>query len=219
TELAAASLVATCLARSGTEGLNVSRISQLLANTLGGEALTSRVDAALRWLCNPTRLLAYKDDNDVFHLTFLGLTGVQSMLPLTYLTSLGQLTRDLMSIDPNARLLRRWLPIDHLFLVALLSDRAPRVRRFGDSLARQIDGWIGSQPPDKKSMLFTKWVRGSGTASKAEELLGSLGINHQRTPSTPPDAARKQAYVAMLDAILLEERSRGVSIEDIERRW
>src|SRR5262249_49630177 len=57
------------------------------------------------------------------------------------------------------------------------------------------------------------------TASKAEELLGSLGINHQRTPSTPPDAARKQAYVAMLDAILLEERSRGVSIEDIERRW
>jgi superfamily II DNA/RNA helicase len=218
-ELAAVSLIATCLGRSGTEGLSVSAISRLLANTLGGEALTSRADAALRWLCEPARLLAYKDDNDIFHLTFLGRTGVRSMLPLSYVAALGLLTRDLMSLDPNASLLRRWSPLDHLFLIALLSERTPRVRRFSEPLASQIDGWIESRPMDEKSMLFVEWVMGSATASKADELLGSLGVSNQRSASTPSDTARKQAYCAMLGAILLDERSRGVSIEDIERRW
>lgn len=218
-ELASVSIIATCLGRSGSEGLNQSGISRLLANTLGGEALTSRVDTGLRWLCDPARLLAYKDDSDVFHLTFLGRTGVRSMLPLSYVTALGQLTRDLMSLDPNGRLLMRWSPLDHLFLIALLSERAPRFRRFSESLTSQIDGWIESRPIDEKSMLFTEWVMGSATASKAEELLGSLGVSNQRLASTHSDTARRQAYLAMLGAILLDERSRGVSIEDIERRW
>ena len=218
-ELAAASLTATCLSRSGAEGLSKSGISRLLANTLGGNALTSRVDAALRWLCDPARLLSYKDDNDIFHLTFLGRTGVRSMLPLSYVAALGQLTRDLMSLDPNARLLRRWSPLDHLFLIALLSERAPRFRRFSESLAGQIDGWVESRPIDEKSMLFTKWVMGSETTSKADELLGSLGVSNQRAASTHSDASRKKAYLAMLGAILLDERSWGRPIEDIERRW
>ena len=141
------------------------------------------------------------------------------MLPLTYVAALGQLTRDLMSLDSDAKLLRRWSPLDHLFLIALLSERAPRFRRFSKSLASQIDGWIESRPIDEKSMLFTEWVMGSATASKADELLGSLGISIQRSASRHSDAARKQAYLAMLGAILLDERSRGVSIEDIERRW
>ena len=218
-ELAAVSIIATCLGRSGSEGLSQSGISRLLANTLGGEALTSRVDAGLRWLCDPARLLAYKDDNDIYYLTFLGRTGVRSMLPLSYATALGQLTRYLISLDPNARLLRRWSPLDHLFLIALLSDRAPRFLRFSEPLAGQIDGWIETRPIDEKSLLFTEWVMGSETSSKADELLGSLGITNQRSTSTHSDAARKQAYIAMLGAILLDERSRGGSIEDLERRW
>jgi helicase len=171
-------------------------------------------DGALRWLCDSTTLLAYKDDNEYFHLTFLGRTGVRSMLPLSYVT--GQLTRDLMSLDPNARLLRRWSPLDHLFLITLLSERAPRFRRFSESLASQIDGWLESRPFDEKSMLFVEWVMGSAAASKADELLGSLGIS---PTSTDSDASRKQAYLAMLGAIVLDERSRGTLMEDIERRW
>jgi hypothetical protein len=218
-ELAASSLIATCLGRSGSEGLSVSDILRLLANTLGGEALTSQVDAGLRWLCNPARLLAYKDDNDKFHLTFLGRTGVRSMLPLQYVAALGQLIRDLMSLNPNANPLKRWSPLDHLFLIALISERAPRLRHFSESLASQIDGWIDLRPIEEKSMLFTEWVMGSTTASKADELLGSLAISNSRSNSANLDAARKQGYTAMLSAILLYERSRGVSIEDNERRW
>jgi ATP-dependent DNA helicase len=219
TELAAVSLIAACLGRSGSEGLSVSDISRLLANTLGGAAITSRIDPALRWLCDPTRVLAYKDDKDIFHLTFLGRSGVRSMLPPQYLAAVGQLIRDLISLDPNTKLLRRWSPLDHLFLLALLSERTPRFRRFSESLASQIDGWIESRPIDEKSILFTEWVMGSATASKADELFGSLGVSNQRSTSTHLDAARRQAYLAMLGAILLDERSRGTSIEDIERRW
>ena len=60
---------------------------------------------------------------------------------------------------------------------------------------------------------------GSETGSKAGELLGSLGVYNRRSSATHSDAARKQAYLAMFGAILLNERSRGSSIEDIERRW
>jgi hypothetical protein len=139
------------------------------------------------------------------------------MLPLSYVSALGQLTRDLMSLDPNARLLRRWSPLDHLFLIALLSERAPRFRRFSESLASQIAGWIETRPIDEKSMLFTEWVMGSATASKADELLGSLGVSNLRPASTHSDAARRQAYLAMLGAILLDERSYDANLADIDR--
>jgi helicase len=218
-ELAAASLVATCLSRSGTDGLSISGISRLLANTLGGKALTSRVDTATNWLCDPARLLAYKDENSIFYLTCLGRAGVSSMLPLAYVASLGQLTRDLISIDANAELLRGWSPFDHLFLIALVSKRAPRLRRFSESLASQIDKWIESLSPDEKPVLFTEWVMGLPNASKADELLGSLGVSNWRLNRPQLNSARKQCYEAFLSAIVLYERSRGIAIDDIERRW
>jgi hypothetical protein len=93
------------------------------------------------------------------------------------------------------------------------------VRRFSEALAEQVDGWMEARPMNDKSFLFTEWVMGTATASKAEELLGSLGVRNQRSKHTPSDWARKQAYTAMIDAIVLSERSRGVSIGDIERRW
>jgi hypothetical protein len=52
-----------------------------------------------------------------------------------------------------------------------------------------------------------------GTA-KADELWGSLGLAR-----TAPSSARKKAYIAMLAAVVLDDRSRGVSLADIERRW
>jgi ATP-dependent DNA helicase len=140
------------------------------------------------------------------------------MLPLAYVVSLGQLIRDLISLDASVGLLRRWSPLDHLFLVALLSGRAPRSRRFTEALASQIDAWIESQSADARSMLFTGWVMGPANASKAEELLGSLDMSNRHSNSTLAES-RKQAYLAMLPAIILDERSRGMSIEDIEGRW
>jgi helicase len=63
-------------------------------------------------------------------------------------------------------------------------------------------------------MLFSEWVAGTAESTKADELRGSLGLD-----PIPPTIARKKAYVSMLAAIILIERSNGVSVEDIERQW
>jgi len=217
--LAAASLVATCLVRAGEDGLDAAAISALLANTLGGRALVSRIDGALRWLIDPSRVIAFRGEGGCFQLTTLGKIGVKSMLPLPYLGGVGQLVRDLIFLDTQAKLLWRWSSLDHLILVSLLSDRAPKLRRFSEELAGQIDGWFESRPTTEKSLLFAEWIMGTAEGSKADELFGSLGIADRR-PSLPgSNVARKKAYSAMLAAIILDERSRGAPLSEIERRW
>jgi superfamily II DNA/RNA helicase len=213
-ELSAATLVATCLARAGEQGLDKMTQAALLRNTLGGSTLVSRLDAALQWLADPFRMIVYCDEHERYHLTSLGMAGVRAMLPLSYIAGLGQLIRDLVSLDPEAKLLGRWSALDHLFVASLLSDRAPKLRRFSESLASKLDGWLESKPIQEKSLLFANWVMGAGMASKADELWGSLGLS----PVTA-DIARRNAYVAMLSALVLDERSRGVGLAEIERRW
>ena len=217
-ELAAATLVATCLGRAGEDGLSTSDLSGLLGNTLGARSLVPRIDASLRWLSDPSRALVYRDDARL-RLTVLGRAGVRSVLPLGYVAGIGQLTRDLISLDPSTKLLGRWSGQDHLFLLSLLSDRTPKPRRFSEELASQIDAWLESRPGDEKSLLFAEWVMGSARGSKADELLGSLGIGDPRPTPDGAGTARKRAYVAMLAAIILDERSRGVASVDVERRW
>jgi helicase len=217
--LAAASLVATCLVRAGEDGLDAAGISALLANTLGGGALVSRIDVALRWLFDPSRAIAFRDERGCVQLTVLGNIGVKSMLPLVYLGGVGQLVRDLISLDTHAKLLWRWSSLDHLFLISLLSDRAPKLRRFSEELADQIDGWFESRPTTEKSLLFAEWVMGTAQGSKADELFGSLSIADRRPDRDGSDTARKKAYTAMLPALVLDERSRGVPLSEIERRW
>jgi hypothetical protein len=136
------------------------------------------------------------------------------MIPLPYTAGFGQLVRDLISLDPQAKLLARWSALDHLFVAALMSDRAPNLRRFSESLASQLDGWFESKRAEEKSLLFAEWVMGTAEATKADELWGSLGLSR-----ISPGTARKKAYAAMLAAVVLDERSRGVSLADIERRW
>jgi hypothetical protein len=94
--------------------------------------------------------------------------------------------------------------------------RAPR-RRVG--LAGQIDGWFESRPVTEKSLLFAEWIMGAAEGSKADELFGSLGIVDRRSNRDSSDSARKKAYTAMLATIVLDERSRGVPLSEIERRW
>jgi hypothetical protein len=136
------------------------------------------------------------------------------MLPLPYIVGIGQLVRDLLSLDPKTILLSRWTTLDHLFVASFLSDRAPHLRRFSESLANQIDGWLESKPAGEKSLLFAEWVMGTAEASRADELWGSLGLG-----TVALAVARKKAYIAMLSAAILEERSRGVLLEDLQRRW
>jgi hypothetical protein len=122
-----------------------------------------------------------------------------------------------MSLDRSASALARWTGLDHLFVIALLSERTPRLRRFSESLAEQIDGWHESQADDEKSMLFGRWVAGNSTDCPAEELLGSLGLAVR--PSTDASFTRTTAYAAMTAAIVLDQRSQGCTAADLEERW
>ncbi len=212
--VSAATLVATCLARATDNGIGASGLSALLGNTLGGRTLVSRLEPALHWLTDPSRAIAYRDEEGRYHLTVLGRAGVRTMLPLRYVAGVGQLIRDLISLDPHAKLLSRWSTLDHLFIASLMSDRSPRLRRFSEGFANQLDGWLESKPVEEKSVLFAEWVMGTADRTKADELWGSLGLS-----KTTPGISRKKAYVAMLSAAVLDDRSRGVSLAAVESRW
>src|SRR6516164_7679842 len=80
-----------------------------------------RNNDGLRWLIDPSQALAYRTEDSRYLLTVLGSAGLRSMLPLDYVAGLGQLIRDLISLDPLAGLLNRWSALDHLFVMALLS--------------------------------------------------------------------------------------------------
>jgi helicase len=211
-------IVASCLARTPDDGTSVEGLAKLLGHTLAGSILSSLVSPALRNLASPEMALAYADEGGLWGLTRLGHAGVRACLPLPYLASVGQLTRDLLSLDVSGQLLRRWSVLDHLLLVSVASERAPSLRRFSESLAEQIDGWHEAQPQDCKSLLFSDWITGSEKGSKADELLGSLSEAIGQ-PCPPLKLARQRAYVAMLNAIILLERSRGVTVSDLDERW
>jgi ATP-dependent DNA helicase len=212
----AAQVLASCLSRCAEAGLGSDELRSLLTHTFAGPALGALAGPSLDWLVDPARLLAYEDEDGKHRLTALGLRGVRAVLPLGVVSGFGQLIRDLLWLDPNDRFLDQWSPIDHLISMALLTDRGPALRRFSEALAEQVDGWHESRTQEGKSFLFREWTAGSVTTSKADELLGSLGIV---VGNARAGAARKTAYVAMLKAIVLDERSRGVPIPDLERRW
>lgn len=216
---AAASLVAAYLSRVGAEGADAGSIAQFMEHTLAGKALVERVPAALRWLVDPSRTLAYQTEQGRFHLTVLGRTGVRAMLPLDYCAGFGQLIRDFLSLDLGARLLRRWSALDHLLVAGLLSDRGPPLRRFSEELAGRIDAFSEAQPLEEKSLLFSEWISGAAANSRADELYGSLGLSPVASHSHRSASARHRGYLAMLGAIILHERSRGVPPEAISARW
>jgi hypothetical protein len=218
TSCLAGPIVAACLARSPDSGTSVEALEQLLGRTLAGSTLSALVLPALRNLASPEMALAYADESGLWGLTRLGHAGVRACLPLPYLASVGQLIRDLLHLDVSGKLLRRWSVLDHLLLISLASERAPSLRRFSESLAEQIDGWHEAQPQECKSLLFSEWITGSEKSSKADELLGSLSEAIGQ-PCPPQKLARQRAYVATLNAIILVERSRGMTIGDLDDRW
>ena len=212
------SVVAACLSRHHENGISAEDLSRLLLSTLAGESLAACVPQSLQRLASPDWALAYTDEFGKWFLTRLGLAGVRTCLPLAYLVSLGQLVRDLLSLDPTGRLLGRWSSLDHLLLMSLASDRRPSFRKFSEPLAGQIESWQEAQTNESKSLLFSEWILGTEERSKAEELLGSLSVA-TGTPCPPRKLARQRTYSAMLNAILLLERTRGLATADLDTRW
>ena len=208
----AATLVATQLGRHDPAGQAIAELKQFFQRSLGGERLAALVDGGLGWLTDSTRVLAHRDESGQYRLTALGARAVRAMLPLEIAAGVGQLIRDLLQCDGDDRWLARWTPLDHLVVLECLSPRPPSLRRFGQALPDQLDSWMEAHP-NETPVLYREWVRGGDGKSRADQLLGSLGITRE------PAAARAAAHLAVLRAIVLSERGAGVPAADLERRW
>jgi superfamily II helicase len=129
TEMSAA-LVAAHLARGGDLGATVEEMERFFARSLGGAGQANRVAAAVQWLTDPCRALAYVDEGQRVYLTVLGRYAAQTLLPLPYAAGIGQLLRDLMTIDAADALLGGWRSLDTLLVLQLLHESLPKLRPF-----------------------------------------------------------------------------------------
>jgi hypothetical protein len=213
--------VAACLARKGEQGSSVDDLQSLFLHTMAGDVLTPWVSPAVRWLEDPGRLLAYKGEDQVIHLTRLAERGVHAVLPLTLVAGYGQLYRDLLTIDDGDEYLGQWSHLDDLILLALLaSDRMPSLRRFSEALVGQVDKWMEERQGAERSILFREWIAKVGPdGSKADELLGSIGIPLSESYSKTKEEARKSGYLAAFMAIILVERSIGQTPASLEFKF
>ncbi len=206
-----AGLIAAQLARNDG-GLTEGALRTFFGCSLGGKELVASIASGIAWLADPSRLLAYRNEQGYYQATALGFAANRSTLPISIAAGVGQLIRDLLQCDAADTWLMNWAPLDHLILLECLAERPPNLRRFSRALVDKVDSWMEAQSRDH-SVVYREWVRGEPGACKADQLLGSLGI------VLTPDAARQHAYSATFRSIVLFERGRGIAIDDIERRW
>jgi hypothetical protein len=213
-----ATRVAAHLARHSEEGLGAAEIATFFARSLAGQRVSGHLASALDWLTDPLRVLAFRDEHDRYRLTVLGKKATRSVLPLPIAAGFAQLLRDLLTLDPSDQLLQDWQLLDTCIALNLLSDRAPTLRPFSSALANQVDAWM-EQTTSQRSLLYRSWIYGQSSMSRAEEVLGSLGLTVPRTGGQRAEWARKTAYLAVFKSIVLLERGQGVACEDVIRRW
>lgn len=211
-----AETVLSLLARKSEDGFSLQGVEQFMRHTLCGEEAASGCATALKWLSNASRLLAFEQDG-IWKATRLGQASIRSSLPLSSGTGVAQLIRDLLSVDPDDGMLSHMSALDVLLLVELLSSKPMLRKPFSEDMARQVDDWASRE--DDKSILFQNWIRGADGFSKAQELLGSLGLEQGTRSGAKKGQARKQAYMAMFRTIVLWQRAHGVITRDLERRW
>jgi helicase len=147
----------------------------------------------------------------------LRLAAARSTLPFGFAAGFGQLVRDLFSIEAEEKVFGEWSSLDHLLAVELLAERAFSLRQFSEPLREQIDDW--AERASEKSVLYREWIRGAKGYSKAAELIGSLQIPPDDRKLDLDEWCRKKAYLGVFRAIILRERSKGVAMEEISRRW
>jgi hypothetical protein len=207
----AAALIAARLAWHGETGCEAAALRGFFRRSLGGERLAGLVDEGLAWLSEPSRLLAYLDESGRYRLTALGARAVRAVLPLEIAAGVGQLVRDLLQTDEEDRWLSRWAPLDHLIVLEIISPQQP-AGRFDRTVPGRLDAWMKAHPGEA-SVLYGEWIRGAEGSSRADQLLGSLGI------TLDPEAARRAAHLGVLRAVVLSERGAGVPAPELERRW
>lgn len=208
--------VLSLLGRSPDGGLSQTEIERFLRATLSGESAVDGLSEALSWLSASSRILAVCEDGQ-WNATKLGKQAIRASAPLEAAVGMAQLVRDLLSVDPDDEILRSFSKLDLLILTELLSTGASVGLRFSEKLAQQVDAWMGQA--SEKSILFIRWIRGAEGFSKAEELLGSLGLVAPGGKSKALRDHRKVAYLAACRAIILWQRGLGVRAEDLVNRW
>jgi hypothetical protein len=95
--------------------------------------------------------------------------------------------------------------LGHVLVVELLAERRFSLRQFSEQLREQIDDW--GERSSEKSVLYREWIRGAKAHSKAVELFGSLQLSPE-SKTDPDEWCRRKAYLGVLRAIILRERSR-----------
>jgi ATP-dependent DNA helicase len=214
---ASATILLSLLARAGEAGRTVSELESFVGKTLGGKLIVPHVRQALDWLRAPDRLFAFQNEIGLVVPTTLGLAAARSTLPLGFAAGFGQLVRDLFSLEAEETVFGEWSSLDHVLIVELLAERTFSLRQFSEPLREQIDDW--GERSSEKSVLYREWIRGAKGHSKAPELLGSLQLRSEGRTTDPDEWCRRKAYLAVLRAVVLRERSKGLALEEISRRW
>jgi len=211
--------VMSFLSRVGSGGADASQVQTFFLRSLGGRHMASQCRTATDWLTRQDVLLAYADEQKRFHLTVLGVETARGVLPPAFAAGLGQLLRDLLEAFPDEQVLSRWGLLDSLVLVELLSDHPVKLRRYAAGLADQVHGWI--EASSEKSVLYAEWLRGKPGSSRADEVMGSLGVPTANGGRGQDRAewCRQQGVLAVHRALVLFERGRGVAVDDLVRRW
>jgi superfamily II DNA/RNA helicase len=211
--------IAAVLLRYHERGVDLPFLRAWCARSLRGGDLADQLPAILDWLdwwkLASTTHSEYDDGR--WRLTLGGRTAATHGLPLRIAGGALQLWRDLLQVDSSDQLLGDWSAFDHLLLIELLADRAPTLRRDSADLADGILSWMERNVAFHQSMLWREWFYRSD--SKGEEIIGSLGITDPRDRPLHGSAAQKQVRQAILRTIVLSERMRGASSDQLVRQW
>ena len=214
-----ANRVAAIMLRYRERGVDLPFLRAWCERSLRGHDLAEHLPAILDWLdwwkLASTAHSEYDDGR--WRLTLGGQTAATHGLPLRLAGGVLQLWRDILQVDSSDRLLAGWSAFDHLLVVELLADRAPSLRRESGDLVDGIQGWMEREVSRHQSVLWREWLHRSD--GKAEEILGSLGIADTKDKPLHGEAAQKLLNQAILRAIVLSERMRGTSSEQLTRQW
>jgi helicase len=197
------------LAKFAADGIELEALRQFWAGSLIGPEGARVATAALRWLSDGARLLAFEEGGRVSS-TRLGQVTAKSAVPPAIAAGIGQFVRDLLHLDERGQSLASWSALDSLILVELLAPTTFNLRRYSQELKGSVATWMENSPT--KSVLFREWLKGDSAC----EVLNSLGIARENM-SEKQDS--EFALLAVQRAIVLWELSGGLRSEDLERRW
>lgn len=216
---ALADRLAAVMVRYHERGVDPVFLRAWCARSLRRNEFEDQLPAMLDWLdWWKLASTAHADyDDGRWRLTLGGRTAAAHGLPLRIAGGLLQLWRDLLQVDTADGLLGDWSAFDHLLVIELLTDRAPSLRRDSADLIDGIQGWMELQVTRHQSMLWREWLYRSD--DKAEEILGSLGITDAKERPLHGQTAQRHIRQALLRTIVLSERMRGASGDQLARQW